>query len=116
MNKSYYITSDPSGAVVTSGDVVYGTTPFHSDLNTILPNRQWDFKVSASRRLTFTKVGYLPGSAVVTEFGAGGTIHVDLQRSTAREDALGELKALFDKGLISQEDYDRERKEVLDAP
>jgi len=114
-NKAYRITSEPSGAVVRSGEVIYGTTPFDTDLNTILPNRQWDFRFSASRCLLFEKEGYLPGSATITEFGPGGTVHVELHRAGSIEDQLRELKHLFDEGLISQEDYDRTRTQVLES-
>ena len=117
-NKAYHITSDPSGAVVTSGDVVYGTTPFETDLNTILPNRQWDMKPSSSRKLIFTKAGFLPGAAVITEFGSAGSVHVKLERSAVvgtAEERLRDLKSLFDKGLISTDDYDRKRIQILDS-
>lgn len=114
-NKAYRITSEPSGAVVSSGEVIYGTTPFETDLNTILPNRQWDFRFSSSRRLLFEKSGYLPGSATITEFGDGGLVHVELHPERSKEDELRELKHLFDQELISKDDYDRSRSKLLDA-
>ena len=106
MNKTYNVTGTPSGSVVSSGNVVYGTTPFTTDLNTILPNRQWDAKPSASRLLKFEKDGYLLGSYVITEFGEGGNVHVDLTKSSPKDNdksnsvvsRLEELKKLTTQG------------------
>ena len=123
LNKPYLISSDPPGAVVSSGKVVYGTTPFTTDLNTVLPNRGWDGKFSASRQLTFTKDGYLPGTAVISEFGGKRSIHVVLQEQVevdrtpsnerSAESRLLEIQRLRDRGLISQEEYEAKRREIL---
>ena len=123
-NKIYHVSSDPPGAVVGSGNVVYGTTPFVTDLNAILPHRGWDGKAAASRVLTFTKDGYRPGSAVVTEYGGTREIHVVLERDESLplssesaegsiESRLRKLKRLRDQELITGEEYDRRRREIL---
>jgi hypothetical protein len=131
MNKSYNITSDPSGAVVSSGNAIYGTTPFTTDLNIILPHRAYDAKPSSSRLLTFSKEGYLSGTYTLQEFSKAGNIHVELVRDKeARsnssssstitadgedtvEERLIELKSLYDKGLIDEESYQEEEKRIL---
>lgn len=120
-NKTYNITSEPSGAVVSSGSVVYGTTPFKTDLNTILPNRQWDLKPSASRMLKFTKDGYLPGSYVINEFGEGGDVHVNLMKSSSSnndnylspKERLEKLQELRNNSLITNTEYEQKKSEIL---
>jgi len=129
-NKQYRILSDPPGATVRSGDVVYGTTPFETDLNTILPFRMWDAKPGASRKLVFEKEGYLPGTAVISEFGDAGDVRVDLQPAEpsappessgtgtcegSAEERLVELERLRRKRLIDAREYELKRDEVLDC-
>ena len=116
-NKTYRISSEPPGASVSSGEVFYGTTPFTTNLNAILPHRAWDGKLWASRVLTFTKEGYLPATAVINEFGEAGAVHVDLSAEEANpksaEGRLRTLKTLRDQGLVSEEQYEAKRAEIL---
>ena len=123
VNRDIRVESDPVGADVYASSKLLGTTPLITDMDALFPNRAFDFHLSASRTLIFKKDGYKDATVAVTEFSVPPVINVTLEDLTGmaykpRQDEsiearLKELDRLYDKGLVTDEEYRAKRQSIL---
>jgi len=123
------VTSSPVGASVYAGDKVLGVTPLIYDLYDAFPAGWANASYQAQGVLAIKKDGCEDFTLKVSDYILSKPLHADLkcieasheQKPTAAEltpstieRRLKELKGLYDKGLVTKEEYGIARKRILD--
>ena len=123
VNRDIRVESEPVGAEVYASSKLLGTTPLITDIDARFPNRAFDMQPSASRTLIFKKDGYKDATVTVTEFSVPPVINVTLENLAGMADMprqdesiearLKKLDRLYDKGLVTDEEYRAKRQSIL---
>lgn len=121
INRPIDVTSTPQGAQVFKDEGLIGVTPFTTSIDLLFPHRSYDFRLSTSTVLVFKKDGFQDNAVTAGEFTVPDLLEVKLSpldtitaaqnfRLAAR---LRELKTALDQQLISQDEYEKKRTELL---
>lgn len=121
------VTSQPSGATVYANDVKLGDTPLNYKLYKAFPASWKDAMYQAHGVLLLKMDGCEDYTLNVNDYILSNPIHAELKCAeaskseeltptapqTETEKRLGELEALYNKGVITKEEYNTTRERIL---
>ncbi len=123
------VTSSPSSAEVYANGKKLGVTPLSQDLYDVFPAGWKNSVYQAQGELIIKKDGCKDFTLEVGDYILSQPIHADLvcdasyqadkpvqipSSPNGTEERLKELKSLYDKGLISKDEFSVTRKRILD--
>jgi hypothetical protein len=140
-NRPANVTSTPSGASVYANGVKIGVTPLQQNLYKVFPAGWSNWEYSATGVLMVKKAGCEDYILRVNDYILSKPIHAELKctkvveseevlpaasdekkkalaapvvkSGSAIENRLGELKDLYERGIITQDEYRETRKRIL---
>ncbi len=119
------VTSTPSGALVYANGKELGLTPLSQDLYDAFPAGWKNSSYQAQGELIVKMSGCEDFKLNITDYILSQPIHAELNCDqpellessesalSAVEKRLNELKQLYDKGVISRQEYDGTRQRIL---
>ncbi len=121
------VTSNPSGATVYAKGQELGVTPLHYKLYKAFPASWQDAMYQAHGELMLKMDGCEDYSLQVNDYILSNSIHAELKCSevseaeelvpatpgSGAEQRLQQLEALYNKGVITEEEYNATRERIL---